>query len=304
MSAYSDSAVFVRVGESRSFVRAAKALALTPSAVSKAVSRLERRLGARLIVRSTRSLRVTELGAEYFERCRDAFERIERADISIADASMQGTGLLRVEVPPTIGRHSVVPALARYVGLHPNIQVHVMFSDRPTDPFRDEVDAAIRIGSLPPSELIARRVGELRWLTCASPSFISRYGSPSSPEALEPQQCLGLIEPQSRGVTPWNFRQDASRSSVTPSSRLALTDVDAAIAAATCGLGFVQAPDLALQSHIDRGELQVVLTDWEDDARSPAYVVYPNHRQRSVRIKSFVEFLQTILPQGDGCVAR
>ena len=290
MRAYSDAAVFVRVGESRSFSRAAQTLMLTPSAVSKAVSRLERRLGARLMVRSTRSLRLTELGEEYFERCRDAFEQLERADIQIADSSLHGAGRLRVEMPTTLGRDVIVPALAEFLAKNSSIRLHVLLREQPSDLFRSDVDAAIRIGPLPPSDLVGSRVGEMRRLTCGAPAFIARHGAPATPADLIPAQCLALIDSQSGRPEHWTFVRHGTMSTIVPDSHLALGDGDTVISAAVCGLGYVHVPSLSVQRYIDDGLLQPVLSDW--DALLPIYVVYPKHRQQSVKIRAFAEFLK------------
>jgi LysR family transcriptional regulator for bpeEF and oprC len=297
MNNYSDVAVFVRVVESNSFVNAAQALTVSPSAISKAVSRLEERLGARLLVRSTRSLRLTDLGLEYFERCREAFGQLDRADSGVIDAKSVPSGRLCIEVPTALGRNVVVPALGRFLELHPGIQLQVSLSDRPTDLLQGGIDAAIRVGPLPNSDLIARRVGKLQEVTCATADFLSRHGTPHTPADLSPRQCIALVNIESRQIGPWSFSHCGLQHVVVPAGPLILGDMDSAVSAALDGIGFVRALDIAVDAALAGGRLRRVMADWDENAALPVFVAYPNHRQPCVKIKAFIEWVTTLLPQ-------
>jgi LysR family transcriptional regulator for bpeEF and oprC len=211
---------------------------------------------------------------------------------------MHGTGTLRIEMPTMIGRHVVMPALAEFLARNSSIRLQIMLCDQPSDLFRSDVDAAIRIGPLAASELIASRVGEVRRRTCAAPSFIKQHGAPESPSDLAQQQCLALIDPQTGRLEPWTFARNGIKSTIVPGSQLMLGDADAAISAAACGLGYVQAPSVSVRHHIDAGLLQPVLSDWDDDTPLPIYIVFPRHRQQSMKIKAFTEFLKQLLSRG------
>ena len=173
MNNYSDIVVFVRVVEARSFVAAAQTLGMSPSAISKAVSRLEERLGARLLNRTTRSLSLTDHGTTFYERSREALLQLDHAESEIAESRGVARGRLRVDVPVSLGRKIIVPALPRFIQQYPELTVQMSMNDRVLDLVQEGIDAALRVGSLSDSSLIARRVGQLRGVTCASPEFIA-----------------------------------------------------------------------------------------------------------------------------------
>lgn len=191
MNNYSDIVVFVRVVEARSFVAAAQTLGMSPSAISKAVSRLEERLGARLLNRTTRSLSLTDHGTSFYERSREALAQLDQAESEIAESRGIARGKLRVDVPVSLGRKIIVPALPRFIQQYPELTVQMSMNDRVLDLVQEGIDAALRVGNLSDSSLIARRVGQLRGVTCASPEFIDRVGLPNTPDDLKPEHCIG-----------------------------------------------------------------------------------------------------------------
>lgn len=299
MNNYSDIVVFVRVVEARSFVAAAQTLGMSPSAISKAVSRLEERLGARLLNRTTRSLSLTDHGTSFYERSREALAQLDQAESEIAESRGIARGKLRVDVPVSLGRKIIVPALPRFIQQYPELTVQMSMNDRVLDLVQEGIDAALRVGNLSDSSLIARRVGQLRGVTCASPEFIDRVGLPLTPDDLKPEHCIALFKVGSNQSREWLFRKDSAERSINPSAPLSFSDAESAVAAAVSGAGFVRVLDFTVEAQVAAGLLQPVLEDWNDGAWWPVSVVYPQHRQPTAKIRAFIEFCGGLFPEVD-----
>lgn len=297
MNNFSEIVAFVRVVEAHSFVAAADTLGMSASAISKAVSRLEERLGARLLNRTTRSLSLTDLGTNFYERCRDALAQLEGAENEVHESRGVARGRLRVDVPMALGRRLIVPALPRFAAQNPELTIQLSMNDRVIDLVQEGVDAGLRVGNLGDSSLIARRVGQLRGVTCASPEFIERVGVPKTPQDLKPQDCISLFKLGSNEIREWLFRQGDAEHVIAPAGVLSFSDPEAAVAAAISGAGFVRVLDITVEAQIASGLLQPVLEDWNDGAWWPVSVVYPQHRQPTAKIKAFVEFVAGLFPQ-------
>lgn len=297
MNNFSDIVAFAKVVEAHSFVAAAQALGMSPSAISKAVSRLEERLGARLLNRTTRSLSLTDLGASFYERCREALIQLDSAENEVSESRGVARGRLRVEMPVSLGRRIIVPALPRFIQQNPELTVQMSMNDRVVDLVQEGIDCALRVGNLSDSSLIARRVGSFRGLTCASPEFIARVGMPRTPDDLKPEHCIAMFRLGSNLIRPWIFRKEGAEKSITPAAALSFSDPESAVAAAVSGAGFVRSLDFSVEKQIASGLLQPVLEDWNDEAIWPVSVVYPQHRQATAKIKAFIEFVSGLFPQ-------
>lgn len=297
MNNFSDVVAFVRVVEAHSFVAAAQTLGMSPSAISKAVSRLEDRLGARLLNRTTRSLSLTDLGVSYYERCREALSQLDQAESEVSDSRGIPRGKIRVDVPVSLGRLLIVPALPRFIAQYPELSVQMSMNDRVVDLVQEGIDCAIRVGSLSDSSLVARRVANLRGVTCASPEFIERVGDPQSPLDLKPEQCIPLFKLGNNQTREWRFRKGDEEHVVTPSAPLSFSDPESAMKAAVGAAGFVRLLDFTVESQIASGLLKPVLQDWNDGAFWPISVVYPQHRQPTAKIRAFIDFVAGLFPQ-------
>lgn len=298
MNNFSDIVAFVRVVEAHSFVAAAQTLGMSPSAISKAVSRLEERLGARLLNRTTRSLSLTDLGTGFYERCREALGQLDQAENEVSESRGVPRGKLRVDVPISLGRRLIVPALPRFIEQNPELTVQMSMNDRLIDLVQEGIDAALRVGTLSDSSLIARRVGNLRGVTCASPEFIERMGGPpKTPADLKPEHCIAMFRPGSNQTREWLFRQGTVDHSIMPAAALSFSDPESAVAAAISGAGFVRTLDFTAEAQIASGLLQPVLEDWNEGAWWPVSVVYPQHRQPTAKIRAFTEFVAGLFPQ-------
>ncbi|HEY5808917.1 MAG TPA: LysR family transcriptional regulator [Povalibacter sp.] len=297
MNNFSDIVAYVRVVEAHSFVAAAQTLGMSPSAISKAVSRLEERLGARLLNRTTRSLSLTDVGASFYERCREALGQLDQAESEVSESRGVPRGRLRVEVPVSLGRRIVVPALPRFIAQYPEISVQMSMNDRVVDLVQEGIDAALRVGHLGDSSLIARRIGQLRGFTCASPEFIERHGEPQTPSDLKPEHCLQMFKVGTNQVREWMFRKGDVEHTITPEARLSFSDPESAVAAAVSGAGFVRSLDFTVEAQMASGLLRPVLQDWNDGAYWPVSVVYPQHRQPTAKIRAFIDFVSGLFPQ-------
>lgn len=300
MNNFSDIVAYVRVVEAHSFVAAAQTLGMSPSAISKAVSRLEERLGARLLNRTTRSLSLTDVGSSFYERCREALGQLDHAESEVSESRGVPRGRLRVDVPISLGRRLIVPALPRFIAQYPEISVQMSMNDRVVDLVQEGIDAALRVGNLSDSSLIARRIAQLRGVTCASPEFIERYGEPRDPTELKPEHCITMFKLGNNQTRDWLFRKGTIEHHVTPAARLSFSDPESAVQAAVSGAGFVRALDFTVEAQVAAGLLRPVLQDWNDGAWWPISVVYPQHRQPTAKIRAFIDFVSGLFPQSNG----
>ncbi|MGH8187890.1 MAG: LysR family transcriptional regulator [Steroidobacteraceae bacterium] len=302
MNNFSDIVAFVRVVEAHSFVAAAQTLGMSPSAISKAVTRLEERLGARLLNRTTRSLSLTDLGTNFYDRCREALGQLDQAESEVSEARGVPRGRLRVDVPVSLGRLLIVPALPRFLRQNPELTLQMSMNDRVLDLVQEGIDAALRVGSLSDSSLIARRVGSFKAVTCASPEFIEQLGGPpQSPQDLQPEHCIALFRLGTNQTREWMFKKDGVEHEIMPRASLSFSDPESAVTAAISGAGFVRTLDFSVESQIAAGLLRPVLEDWNEGATRPVWVVYPQHRQPTAKIRAFVDFVAGLFPQtGNG----
>src|SRR3974390_2658142 len=290
--------VFVRVGEARSFTLAARRIGITPSAASKSVSRLERELGMRLVNRSTRTVSLTDDGASFFVRCRQILADIEEAQIVLTRASTVPRGKLRVQIPVGFGRRVIVPALADFIALYPEMIVDIELSDRGVDLAEEGLDAVVRIGDLPDSRLIARKLCETYFVTCAAPEYLRRHGEPKTPDDLEKHRCLTYVTPQTGHITHWRFAHKGRTFSKTINGILNMNNVEAILDVAIAGAGIATLSNFVVADAIRAGKLKLILRDYIA-RESVISIVYLPSRQMSLRMKAFVSFLNDLL-RADG----
>jgi DNA-binding transcriptional LysR family regulator len=284
-----DIAVFVRVVERGSFTRAADELGLSRAVVSKYLSRLEERLGARLLHRTTRRLSLTEAGAALFEASRGAIERIDEAEAAVARFQSAPRGRLRVSAPMSFGILHLAPALAEFAREHEAIAIDLRLDDRFVDLVEEGFDVAIRIGKLADSSLVARRLTTTQVVVCASPAYLDEHGEPESPEDLATHHCL--IYTYSSTANVWRFTaRDGREIPVAVSGGLRANNGIALAQAAIAGHGILMSPTFYVGSDIRAGRLKAIL----DAYRLPEfgiYAVYPQTRHVAPKVRAFVDFL-------------
>jgi LysR family transcriptional regulator, regulator for bpeEF and oprC len=285
---------FVRTVESKSFVSAAATLGITASGVSKAVARLEARLGVRLLTRTTRSLGLTPEGARFFERCKQMVQDFAEARAELGRGRGQAVGVLRLELPTSFGTMVVAPELPRFAAAHPQLRVDVSFSERITDLAAEGIDLAVRIGELPDSTLVAREAGRFELVTCAAPVYWRRAGMPRHPRELQQHNCLNFFFPQSGRPLEWLFEREGDRVTVPVKGNLRFNHGEALVTAAMQGAGVVHLPAFIATHAIQRNLLKPGLLDWRSPG-APISIVFPQNRQLAPKVRACVDFLLPVL---------
>src|SRR5215470_16442130 len=219
--------IFVKVAERLSFVRAASDLGITQSGVSNAISRLEDQVGARLLARTTRRVSLTEDGAAFFERCRQALAEIEEAELVLKDVQLRPSGNLRIDMPVSFGRLKVVPLLGALQAQYPDLTLRVTFTDRLIDLVEEGIDISVRIGPLQDSSLIARRLTETEFGVVGAPRYLEKYGRPKQPEDLAKHNCLAFTLRDTRIARDWRFTRTDVESTFTPKGTMSFSDGEA-----------------------------------------------------------------------------
>ncbi len=280
--------VFVRVVELESFSKAARLLGVSKSHVSRQLSRLEDRLGARLLHRTTRRLSLTEVGGAFYERCAQILMDAEEAEASVTRAQATPRGTLRVTAPVSFGRHFVFDAVADFMARHAGLQVDLNLSDRTIDLVEEGYDIAIRIGELADSTFIARRLAPARLYLCASPEYLERRGTPTRPEELSAHDCL--LYRYRRGGPSWSLRGSEGEVSVRVHGPMRSNSGDALLAAARRGLGLALLPDFTVADDLRAGRLVALPSEWTRTAAA-IWLVYPHSRHLSAKVRVFVDYL-------------
>jgi len=285
-------AIFARVVEQGGFTAASKRLAISKSAVSKAVAALEDRLGVRLFNRTTRRLSLTEAGEAFYAGCLRMLAEAAAAEQAVTYLAEAPRGLLRVNLPMSFGNLVVAPHLATFLQQWPELSIDATFEDRRVDLITEGYDLAVRIGVLDDSSLIARRLCAVERVLCAAPGYLERTGTPQAPEALAGHDCL-LYAYQASGDV-WHFRRESTHRSVRVRGRLRLNSGDALVSAGVAGLGLLYIPTFIVASDLRSGRLVRVLPDWTDAFATAAYAVYPAARNLSPKVRAFIDHLVAI----------
>ena len=286
--------LFVRIVDRGSFSAAAADLGVSRSAATTAIQALEQRLGARLLQRSTRHVHPTVEGEAYYRRCVAILADVEDADRAAAGAV---TGLLRVDVAGHLARTMLMPSLPAFLARHPALTVHLGEGERLVDLVREGVDCVVRAGALADSDMVARRLGVMEEITCASPAYLAEHGAPTSPDALDGHIMIGFVSSRTGQPLPLEFTRDGEVIEVALPARLLVGGAETSAAAARLGLGLVQAPRYRFADDLASGALVEVLSEFPPTP-TPLSVLYPSHRQLSARVRVFVDWLvETIGPQ-------
>ncbi|WP_342119436.1 LysR substrate-binding domain-containing protein [Pseudoduganella sp. OTU4001] len=286
--------VFVQVVDTGGFTRASENLQLPKATVSTLVASLETALSVKLLHRTTRQVSVTADGAAYYERCLRILADVKDAEESLSRSRLNPSGRLRVDAPTGLSAELLVPSLPSFFEQYPDIQLELSSTDRVIDLIEEGVDCAVRGGQLSDSSLIARRVGMLNFVTCAAPSYLERYGTPSHPRELERHLCINYFSSKSGRVYPWDYTRDGERIEMTLPGRVALNDSNSYIQAGLAGLGIIMMTDVQLASRGAGGRLVRVLEDWVTDPL-PIHVVYPQNRHLSAKVRVFVEWVADLM---------
>lgn len=278
--------VFVAVAEAESFAGAARRLQMSPPAVTRAVMLLEERLGVRLLTRTTRIVRLTDAGARYFDDARRILQEADEADEMAAGINASPRGLLAVTAPALFGKMYVMPIITRYQSRHERTTVSALFVDRLVNFVEEGFDVGIRIGELPDSSLRAIRVGRVRRVVVATPSYLAAHGAPADPADL---QGHALIAATGVSASPeWHFESGAGRRSVKVEPRIRVNTNDGALEAVTEGFGLSRLLSYQVAGPLASGALVRVLPEFEGPDL-PIHVIHREGRHGSAKVRAFVD---------------
>jgi DNA-binding transcriptional LysR family regulator len=280
--------IFARVVETGSFVAAAERLGISRAAASKHVLRLEERLGARLLNRTTRRVGLTEEGAAFYDRCARILAELEEAEHDLGAARREPRGTLRVNAPVSFGVLHLGAAIGSFAGRYPQVRIALALNDRVVDLVEEGFDVAVRIGRLPSSSLVARRICETGLVPVASPDYWGRHGKPATPEELRRHNCLVYTL---QAGSDWRFvGPHGSEHLVTVTGSISASNGDVLRAAALAGIGVALLPDFIAGPDVQSGALVAAFADY----RAPVlgvHAVYPPTRHVPAKLRAFIDFL-------------
>ncbi|HYO94535.1 MAG TPA: LysR family transcriptional regulator [Polyangiaceae bacterium] len=291
---------FLRVAELASFARAAESLGASRARVSELVAELEQQLAARLLHRTTRHVSLTDDGRVYYESCRQIVADLAEAEALLARASRGPRGRVRIAMPMALARLFFVPALPRLLEQYPELELELKLENRSVELLQEGVDCAISYGEPSDQELVARRLGSTRLLTCAAPSYLARHPRIRKPTDLERHKCIAFLALASGRPAAWSFARRGERCSHLPRGNLAFNSMEACVDAAAAGLGVTQVLSSLSHAAVLAGTLVPVLLDWAVPG-PPLYIVYPPNRKLSSRLRAVIDFAcELFAAQGDG----
>jgi DNA-binding transcriptional LysR family regulator len=282
--------VLAAVVDGGSFVRAAEALGLTQSAVSRAISRLEARIGIRLLDRTTRSVALTLEGRRLYEEVAPLLAGIGDAVTLASGSSGVVRGRLRVNMDPFVASLLLAPHLNRFLDRHPELSLELITRSDLGDMVAEGFHIAVRFGEQPSSSTVARKLLETRILTVASPSYLEKHGRPATPAELSRHACIQFQDPVARQPFAWEFHRGRKIVPVKTEGRLLLTDVRTMLGACLAGVGIAQVMALGVEEHLAEGRLVELFPDWPDET-FPLYVLYPSRHLPPARLRAFVDFI-------------
>jgi DNA-binding transcriptional LysR family regulator len=280
--------VFVAVGEEESFAAASRRIDLSPAAVSRAIATLEQDLGVHLLARTTRNVKLTEAGRRYLDDTRHILASIAEANEAAAGVNAAPKGNLSVTASVLFGREFITPCIVRFLQAYPEVDVSAYFLDRLVNLTDEGIDVAVRIGPLPDSSMKALRVGQVRRILCASPDYLARHGAPDHPADLLRHTIIAAS-----GISPrvdWKFGAAGDPTMVRIKPRLTVTSNDAAITAATAGLGIARLLSYQVGAELASGDLKIILADYEE-APWPVHILHRESKFGSSKVRHFIDML-------------
>lgn len=278
--------VFVKVAETKGFAEAARQLRMSPPAVTRAVAALEETIGARLLVRTTRSVTLTDAGARFVEDCSRILADLAEAEASAAGSFATPSGALTITASVMFGHQYILPIIMDYLAEYPRVSIHTLFVDRMVNIVDEGVDLAVRIGNLPNSGFSALRVGSVRRVVCGSPGYFEKNGVPTTPADLASHSVISATS--AWASTEWRFGQD-QKTVVQVYPRLYCSTNDAALQAAINGFGLTRVLSYQAAPSLASGALRTVLSDYEEHPL-PVHIVHPEGRHAPAKVRTFIDF--------------
>ena len=289
MDRFEDMRCFLEVVDRRSVTRAAEAMSIAPSAVSRRIKDLEARLGAQLLTRTTRSMSLTEAGQSFYDRARAILADVAEAEAEVADAGRALHGPLRIAAPLSFGVRHLAPILSDFAAEHPEVGLDIDLSDRQVDLVAEGFDLAVRVGTLRDSSLIARKLCDVRMIVCAAPAFLERRGVPEVPADMKGWPCLAYVGSERFDIWRWRA-PDGTAGSVQMTVAMRSNNGEVLCEAAAAGLGVTLQPSFIAHDALAAGRLRCILTDhaWSESA---VHAIYPETRHLSAKSRAFIDFL-------------
>lgn len=284
MQDLNEMAIFAIVVSSGSFTRAAEKLKLPKSTVSRKVSQLEKRVGVRLINRTTRNLKPTETGKLYFSQCQKMLEQAEEADRVVNNMQSEPSGLLRISTPLSFGTPFFIGVIKQFLEKYPKVNVEIISDNKQIDMLEHEVDIAFRVGPLSDSSLIARNIGTARLSLCASPDYIKKHGLPKSINDLDSHTCI------THPISPWVFQSSNGKVDFQPQSRMIANDMEMIRKMVREGFGIGAVPQILISEDLRNNSLVKILPDMPFQERT-FYLVYPSRREPPSKVVAFTDFI-------------
>lgn len=282
--------IFRAVADCRSFAQAAEQLALPRPTVTNAVQSVERQLGVRLLQRTTRKVSLTVEGALYLERCTRLLGELDEMNALFHGVGVRPSGSVRVDLPERMAHHILIPKLAQFFALYPDIHVKIGSHDRFVDLVGEGIDCAVRVGTLRDSTLVARRIGAMAQINVAAPAYLARHGTPRHPSELGEHYAVNYLSSQTGRELDWEYSEAGQARSIRMRSLVSVSSTEAYQASCLAGLGLIQAPRMGMEAPLTAGTLVEVLPDWRPPPL-PVSLVHAHGRQPSPRVRVFVDWL-------------
>lgn len=290
--------VFVRIAEAGTFTRAADSLDIPKPTVTKLIQELESHLGTKLLQRTTRRVTVTPEGAAYYQRALSLIGELEDMDAAAGRTRAQPKGRLRVDIGSSLANLILIPALPDFRRRYPDIQLDLGVSDRAVDMVGDAVDCVIRGGALADSSLVARRIAELDYLTCAAPAYLKARGQPAHPSELAQHDIVGYFSSLTGRPFALHFTRAGEAIELPAGSAVAVNESTAHMTTLLAGLGIGQTFGFMARPFIAAGKLTPVLSDWQRE-RHPIYLIYPSSRHLSAKLRVFADWAAAVFAAVD-----
>jgi len=288
--------VFIRVAELASFTKAADSMGMPKGSISMAIQQLESHMGARLLHRTTRKVQLTQDGQIFYERCKDLLADVDEVEALFQQGTANITGRLRVDMPIAIAKNLVIPNLPKFMDEHPGIDIELSSTDRKVDLISEGFDCVIRVGALTDSGLIARPLGNLSMVNCASPDYIKVYGMPHKLEDLSEHFIIHYTPSFGAKSPTWEYFDGEKYCYLKMKAAISVNSTDAYSAACLAGLGIVQAPYMGIKQFLNAGTMVEVLKDYKAGSM-PVSMIYPHRRNLSKRVQVFMDWIETLMQE-------
>jgi len=290
-------ATFVKIVEAGSLSAAARTIPASLTSVSRQVAALEESLGTQLLRRTTRSLALTEDGRLFYDRAKVILGEWADMEFALSSGRSEPSGRLHISAPVLMGKTMLAPMLPAFLARHPAVSIDLLLIDRAINLVEDDIHVAIRVGRLPDSQFIARKLADVHMILCAAPDYLARRGPPQTPEELNHHDCLVFSEIP--GAAEWSFQFSGHRKAIAVSGRFSANNLDALVSAAINGVGIARVPSWQVTGHIAAGRLQRVLENYERPP-APVHLIFQHTKLSSPKIRAFLDYLTDQWPRSHG----